>query len=144
MIQTDWILWKLLMRNISVAELCYLLTIWMRLEQKTMWSVKCHDFQKHNISWDTMQWRCRKDDISRRTAWFARTRILQKKKNILYSWVCWSRSRDMSFGRYLWSWRLKIWYLIFADYCKYIIVREIDVKKYSETNFYKYYEILSM
>ena len=56
-------------------------------------------------------------------------------KNIHYPWVCWSRSRDMSFGRYLWSGRLKIWYQIFADHCEYIIFREIDVKKYSETNF---------
>ena len=96
MIQTDWILWKLLMRNISVAELSicwryewdwnehsqsrHLLVLLQK--KKTTWSVKCHDFQKHNITWDTMLRRCREDDISRRTVWFARTRILQKKKNI--------------------------------------------------------------
>ena len=51
--------------------------------KKTMWSVKFHDFQKHNITWDTMQWRCREDVISRRTAWFARTRNLQKKTHII-------------------------------------------------------------
>ena len=59
----------------------------------------------------------------------------KKKKNIHYPWVYWSRSRDMWFGRYRWSCRFKIWYQIFADHCEYIIVREIHVKKYSETNF---------
>ena len=51
-------------------------------KKKTMWSVKFHDFQKHNITWDTMQWRCREDLISSRTAWFARTRIVQKKHTL--------------------------------------------------------------
>ena len=103
---------------------------------KTTWSMRFHDFQKHNISWDTMQWRCREDVISRRTAWFARTRICKKKKkHAHYPWTWWSQSRDMWFGRYRWSWRLKIWSQIFADHCEFIIFREIDVKKYSETNF---------
>ena len=130
----------------------YLLTIWMRLEwtqpilspfsstpkKKTTWSVKFHDFQKHNITWDTILRRCWEDDVSRRTVWFARTRILRKaEKHTFYPWAWWSRSRDMWFGRYRWSWRLNIWYQIFADDCKYIIFREIDVKKYSETNFMK-------
>ena len=142
----SWATYQL--QNYEVRSFQFL-TIWMRLEwtqsilssvsstprKKTTWSVKFHDFQKHNITWDTIQWRCRKDDISRRTVWFARIRNLQKKKHTLYPWVWWSRSRDMWFGRYRWSWRLKIWSQIFADHCEYIIVREIDVKKYSETNF---------
>ena len=100
----SWATYQL--QNYEVRSFQFL-TIWMRLEwtqsilssvsstprKKTTWSVKFHDFQKHNITWDTIQWKCRKDDISRRTAWFARTRILQKK-NIHYSWVYWSRLRD--------------------------------------------------
>ena len=110
----------------------HLLFLLQEQRRRDLWSSTI--FKKHNITWDTIQWRCRQDDFSRRTAWFARTRILQKK-NIHYPWVYWSRSRDMWFGRYRWSCRFKIWYQIFADHCEFIIFREIDVKKYSETNF---------
>ena len=139
----SWVTHKL--QNYDVRRL-NLLTIWMRL--KWIQSIlspfsstpkkRPYDpwtsaiFTKHNITWDTMLRRCREDDISRRTMWFARTRILQKaeKKHTFYPWTWWSRSRDMWFGRYRWSWRLNIWNQIFADHCGYIIfIREIDVKK---------------
>ena len=78
--------------------------------------MKFRDFQKHNITWDTMLRRCREDDISRRTMWFARTRILQKaEKHIFYPWAWWSLSRDMWFGRYRWSWRLNIYKIRFSQ-----------------------------
>ena len=95
MIQTDWILMKITHeQHISCRitrfvvsnywryewdwnehrQSCLLLVL---LQKKTTWSMMFHDFQKHNITWDTIQWRYREDDISRWTVWFARIRNLQ-------------------------------------------------------------------
>ena len=110
----------------------------MRQEKKkTMWSVKFHDFQKHNITWDTMLWRCREDVISRRTAWFARIRIMQKKHtlslNMMISivwYMIWTVSTVMILNMKSFppppSPKITVNFSIF---------RKIDAKKYLKTNF---------
>ena len=155
MIQTDWIFMKITReQHISCrittiagsicwryewdwtehSQSCHLLVLLQKKRRRDPWSSTIF---RNKIS---LEIRC-SEDVKNMTFQGGQcdSRVLvfckKCKKHTFYPWAWWSRSRDMWSGRYRWSWRLTIWNQISADYCEYIIFREIDVKKYSETNF---------